>query len=180
MRCLGCLDAVEAVRHTLARELADDEVESPRYGEVAFFRLGDEEGGVHSEPPCHGDRIFVNVVPGTEDELRNLMGRWGLGFPRAWCFGVPVAFGEQQESVASMPASSRAVRVDSPVDVGGGGELAVEKGDEGKDWSPSTMSLNLREEYQEWLKKKGFQFAQVFGQNKAGKDGMVASSKPDS
>lgn len=167
MRCLGCLEAVESVRHRLARDLADDEVESPRYGEVAFFRLGDEEGAVHSEPPCHEDRIFVNVVPGSKDELSSLMARWGLSYPRAWCFGVPVAFEDYQESESAAPASSRAVRAESPIEEH---ELKLDncdKGVDGKDWSPSTMSLNLRDEYQEWLKKKGFQFAHVFGQSRA-------------
>jgi hypothetical protein len=27
-------------------------------------------------------------VPGTERELRALMGRFGMGFPRAWSLGV--------------------------------------------------------------------------------------------
>jgi hypothetical protein len=59
------------------------ETESPAAGEVAFFRLGDEEGAVHSEPRCDTDRIIVNVIPGTEQELRMLMERWSMGFPRA-------------------------------------------------------------------------------------------------
>jgi hypothetical protein len=67
---------------------------------MAFFRLGDDEGAVHSEPVCDTDRIFVNVIPGTEEELTSLMARWGMEFPRAWCFGVPVGF------VASDEASS--------------------------------------------------------------------------
>jgi hypothetical protein len=166
MRCLGCLAAVESVRHMLAREFAGDEVESPRYGEVAFFRLGDEEGAVHSEPRCNEDRIFVNVVPGSQDELASLMEKWGLSYPRAWCFGVPVAFEDYSQSISAAPASSRTLRVDSPI---GEQELAQEghkMSNDGKDWSPSTMSLNLRDEYQEWLKKKGFQFAHVFGQSR--------------
>jgi hypothetical protein len=32
-------------------------------------------------------RVFVNVVPGTEEQLRGLMSRWGMEFPRAWCVG---------------------------------------------------------------------------------------------
>ena len=39
-----------------------------------FFRLGPDIGAVHSEPPQGGDRegmdrVFVNVVPGTEEGL---------------------------------------------------------------------------------------------------------------
>lgn len=90
MRCMRCQDASQRIRETLADCLASETVESPAYGEVAFFRVGDDEGAVHSEPPCTEDRIFINVVPGTEDELRGLMRRWGMEFPRAWCLGVPV------------------------------------------------------------------------------------------
>lgn len=166
-RCLGCLDAVEAVRQTLAKSFASDEVESPKYGQVAFFRLGDEEGAVHSEPPCHQDRIFVNVVPGGEDELRGLMARWGMGFPRAWSFGVPaVGFGEDavlSPASRSIPISRRAASGQDRAARGieNGGVRLV---------STSTMSLNLCEEYTDWLSEKGFQFSQIFGQTSEKRD----------
>lgn len=53
---------------------------------VAFFRIGQKNGAVHSEPCMSGgDRIFVNVVPGKEDELKNLISKWGMNtFPRSW------------------------------------------------------------------------------------------------
>ena len=54
-----------------------------------FFRVGEKEGAVHSEPRSHGDRIFVNVVPGKEVDLKCLMTKWGIEFPRAWCVGLP-------------------------------------------------------------------------------------------
>ena len=92
IRCVGCSDAGDVVRQTLMEALCNEQVVSPAQGEVAFFRIGDEEGVVHSEPRCNVDRIFVNVTPGTEVDLRGLMGRWQMGFPRAWCFGVPVGF----------------------------------------------------------------------------------------
>jgi hypothetical protein len=92
IRCLGCSTYADSVREALAESLSSEETEAPAVGEVAFFRLGDEEGAVHSEPKCDTDRIFINVVPGTEQELRALTGRWGIGFPRAWCFGMPVGF----------------------------------------------------------------------------------------
>lgn len=65
-------------------------------GEYCWFRLGAVEGAVHSEPRCsvgkgeeayEQGRVFVNVVPGTEKQLRGLMSRWGMEFPRAWCVG---------------------------------------------------------------------------------------------
>ncbi|KAF1997047.1 hypothetical protein P154DRAFT_556023 [Amniculicola lignicola CBS 123094] len=89
-KCLGCLDAIESVRLILAEQFAQADVEATKYGEVAFFRLGDDEGAIHSEPKCDEDRIFINVVPGAEDELAELMDRWGLVYPRDWSFGVPM------------------------------------------------------------------------------------------
>lgn len=184
-RCLGCLDAVEAVRQTLAKSFEHEVVESPEYGEAAFFRLGDEEGAVHSEPPCHTDRIFVNVVPGSEDELRGLMGRWGMGaFPRSWCFGVPMGFAGF-EGVAPSVSLERPLPRSLPIALGvtqlGGHEEDEDEDDEGdgdvvmitardsinddaRSVTTSTMSLNLREEYTDWLREKGFQFSQIFGQ----------------
>lgn len=44
---------------------------------------------MHSEPRSNGDRIFVNVVPGLEEDLRCLMSKWGMEYPRAWCVGLP-------------------------------------------------------------------------------------------
>jgi hypothetical protein len=89
IRCLGCSTYADSVRSSLATSLEGHAIASPESGELAFFRLGDEEGAVHSEPKCDVDRIFINVVPGTTEELGGLMKRWGMQFPRAWCLGVP-------------------------------------------------------------------------------------------
>ncbi|KAH7071171.1 hypothetical protein BKA63DRAFT_568320 [Paraphoma chrysanthemicola] len=93
IRCLGCSTYASSVRTSLARSLRNHATTTPAPNEIAFFRLGPHHGGVHSEPKCDVDRIFVNVVPGTEGELRALLGKWGMGWPRAWCvrdggFGV--------------------------------------------------------------------------------------------
>lgn len=88
MRCAGCFDTGSAVRRKLAMLFADQQVVQAGEGEVALFRVGEQQGAVHSEPRCDGDRVFVNVVPGTEAELRALMGGFGMGFPRAWSLGV--------------------------------------------------------------------------------------------
>jgi hypothetical protein len=32
----------------------------------------------------------VNIVPGTEFELRELMAKYGMEFPRSWSFGMPM------------------------------------------------------------------------------------------
>ncbi|KAK4143427.1 uncharacterized protein C8A04DRAFT_12352 [Dichotomopilus funicola] len=98
MRCAACGRTSEVVREMVGKELEGREVVQVGNGEMVFFRLGGREGAVHSEPRMDGkgdgggggDRVFVNVVPGTEEELRGLMGRWGMEFPRSWSLGVPV------------------------------------------------------------------------------------------
>ena len=100
IRCIGCSTYTEIVRDSLVGSLQDMEVESPAVGEVAYFRVGGEEGAVHSEPRCDTDRIFINIIPGTEDDLRRLMQRFGMEYPRAWCFGMPVGFVKSDEACA--------------------------------------------------------------------------------
>ncbi|KAK3292949.1 uncharacterized protein B0H64DRAFT_476574 [Chaetomium fimeti] len=89
VRCVACGRTSEVVREEVRVGLEGREVVQPREGEMVFFRLGGREGAVHSEPRIGCDRVFVNVVPGTEEELRGLMGRWGMEFPRSWSLGVP-------------------------------------------------------------------------------------------
>ncbi|KAF2801535.1 uncharacterized protein BDZ99DRAFT_344567, partial [Mytilinidion resinicola] len=93
-RCLGCATAANSVRQSLAStfDSLNFEVVSPAPGECCWFRLGAVEGAMHSEPNCSSNegaqgRVFVNVVPGTEEQLKGLMGKWGMAFPRAWCVG---------------------------------------------------------------------------------------------
>lgn len=88
IRCVGCSTYADSLRSTLATSLACAETVSPAPNEIAFFRLGDREGAVHSEPRCDEDRVFVNIVPGRREDLEGLLGRWGMRFPRAWCFGL--------------------------------------------------------------------------------------------
>lgn len=84
IRCLGCSGMQEVVRERLAEELKSYQEVQTAFGECAFFRVGDDVGAVHSEPKNHSDRVFVNVVPGTEDEMKKLTNMWGMEFPRAW------------------------------------------------------------------------------------------------
>ncbi len=92
--CAVCGRVGEAVRVEVARRLAGKgvKVAQAARGQVVFLRVGEREGAVHSEPVIGCGRVFVNVVPGTEGELRGLMARWGMEFPRSWCLGVPVAW----------------------------------------------------------------------------------------
>ncbi|KAJ5148702.1 hypothetical protein N7448_000280 [Penicillium atrosanguineum] len=89
VRCVGCAMAAESVRTHLAAELGQHGIVQARSGECVFFRVGEDEGAVHSEPMSHGDRIFVNIVPGHEADLKCLMAKWGMEYPRAWCVGLP-------------------------------------------------------------------------------------------
>ncbi|KAI4866552.1 hypothetical protein F4820DRAFT_416463 [Hypoxylon rubiginosum] len=85
IRCVGCAATADAVRERLCADLAPLGRVCAAPGECAFFRIGPEEGAVHSEPcMSRGDRVFVNVVPGSRDELEGLVARWGMGFPRSW------------------------------------------------------------------------------------------------
>lgn len=94
VRCIGCAMAAESVRTKLAAEFGGYEIVQARQGECVFFRVGEGEGAVHSEPVLHEDRIFINLVPGTEDDLKRLMGKWGMEYPRAWCVGLPFQMDE--------------------------------------------------------------------------------------
>ena len=89
IKCLGCNATSETVRRRLATALEAHRIVQTGIGEYALFRAGPVEGAVHSEPPHDTDRIFVNIVPGTKEELTGLMSRWGMEFPRAWSIGVP-------------------------------------------------------------------------------------------
>lgn len=86
VRCVGCAAAADAVRDTLAATLAGLGAVQAATGECAFFRIGHDEGAVHSEPCMINSRgrVFVNIVPGRREELRTLVSRWGMSFPRSW------------------------------------------------------------------------------------------------
>ncbi|KND88874.1 hypothetical protein TOPH_06499 [Tolypocladium ophioglossoides CBS 100239] len=93
IRCVGCASAADVVREKLATALAQSGIETAMPGECTLFRIGRDSGAVHSEPSMSGNqhgRIFVNVVPGTKEELRRLMERWGMEFPRQWWVGSHV------------------------------------------------------------------------------------------
>ncbi|KAI1433219.1 hypothetical protein GGR50DRAFT_518700 [Xylaria sp. CBS 124048] len=85
IRCIACAATADAVRERLAEELKHMGTIHATRNECAFFHIGPDKGAVHSEPcMSDGDRIFVNVVPGRTDELRSLMAKWGMSFPRSW------------------------------------------------------------------------------------------------
>jgi hypothetical protein len=97
-RCLGCAAMSDEVRSRLADALLKQKVVQAQNGDCCVFRTGSQQGAVHSEPPHHGDRVFINVVPGTEAELRDLMKKWGMEFPRAWSFGIPLGISSGEGS----------------------------------------------------------------------------------
>lgn len=59
VRCLGCAGMQEVVRKRLVKKLANYKVVQPGLGQCSFFRVGDENGAMHSELPISGDRVFV-------------------------------------------------------------------------------------------------------------------------
>ncbi|KAF4978542.1 hypothetical protein FZEAL_5075 [Fusarium zealandicum] len=90
IRCVGCASAADSVREELASTLEPFGFEAAMPGECCVFKVGKQAGAIHSEP-CMSDsqhgRIFINVVPGTEEELRSLTQKWGMEFPRQWWVG---------------------------------------------------------------------------------------------
>jgi hypothetical protein len=90
---IGCLDCTAASlrgREWLAEALHEYDVEETQLGQCALFKAGEDEGALHSEPPWRrADRIFVNLIPGTKDEMKEMMGRWGMEFPRDWSLVHP-------------------------------------------------------------------------------------------
>ncbi|KAF4999908.1 hypothetical protein FGRMN_2146 [Fusarium graminum] len=90
LRCAGCASAADAVRNELTTTLEPFGTVAAAAGECSVFQLGSDHGAMHSEPclSCEASgRIFVNVIPGTEDELETLMVKWGMEFPRQWWVG---------------------------------------------------------------------------------------------
>ena len=76
---------MDGVREELASELLQYGYVQASHGECSVFRTGHDTGAVHSEPKTSdGGRVFVNIVPGTEDELKGLAKTWGMEFPRSW------------------------------------------------------------------------------------------------
>ncbi|KAI1091178.1 hypothetical protein F5B19DRAFT_286960 [Rostrohypoxylon terebratum] len=85
LRCAACAATSESVRSSLATSLSPLGLVQATPGQVAVFRIGSEQGAVHSEPALGGgDRVFVNVVPGRRAELAGLVRKWGMSFPRSW------------------------------------------------------------------------------------------------
>lgn len=61
-------------------ELIDESlIETAKLGQGAFFIIGDKNtAAAHSEPKIDTPRIFFSVLPGDENEIRELCDRWDL------------------------------------------------------------------------------------------------------
>jgi len=87
------------------------------------------------------------------------MGRWGLGFPRSWSFGVPVGFEDEHMELQPRIAVDQSL----PIRLHGPDPEQAAEGFEKCSPKTSTMSLSLHDGYIDWLEKKGFTFSEVFG-----------------
>jgi hypothetical protein len=64
-------------REFLSNLLDKSFIESPHMGQGAFFIVGDKNSAaVHSEPKMDGERLFLSVLPGNENEISELKARW--------------------------------------------------------------------------------------------------------
>ncbi|KAK6531129.1 hypothetical protein TWF281_007954 [Arthrobotrys megalospora] len=91
--CTFCVSTVEITRRRTTELLKGIEVVQAKDGDCCFFKAGTGKGSVHSEPPMQCDRIFVGIVPGSEEDLKAVLGNWGMeGFPLDWCLGLPNRF----------------------------------------------------------------------------------------
>jgi hypothetical protein len=90
VQCRTCHEVTKNTERLLDDALSGFEIEKAQEGQVVFIRTGDLEGAMHSVPHISEDRVFVNIIPGTESELRRLTKKYGMEYPRAWNLGVPV------------------------------------------------------------------------------------------
>lgn len=62
-----------AMRAEIASQMSKFDPVQLQSGEMVVFRVGNRNNSaVHSEPPMHTDRIFVSILPGTEEQIRQL------------------------------------------------------------------------------------------------------------
>lgn len=65
----------------LAEQFKNVPVVQAKPGELARWTVGGGDAAVlHSEPPMHGQRVFISVLPGTEAQIRQLCKRWKRDF----------------------------------------------------------------------------------------------------
>lgn len=64
-------------REFLSNLIDVNTVESAKLGQGAFFIVGDRNrAAAHSEPKIDGERLFISVLPGNDDEINELYARW--------------------------------------------------------------------------------------------------------
>ena len=55
--------------------------ESGLYKGAAFVVGDPHNSAVHSEPQINSERIFVSILPGTKEQIKELQDRWNKGTP---------------------------------------------------------------------------------------------------
>ena len=65
-------------------------VVQPGLGECPFFRVGDDNVAMHSEPPIPSDRVFASIVPGSEQEMNKLISNRIMSLTKSWSLCIPL------------------------------------------------------------------------------------------
>ncbi|KAF2437066.1 hypothetical protein EJ08DRAFT_11967 [Tothia fuscella] len=86
-RCTSCMLTTKIIQQKLNPALERLETTQAMAGQCVLIKTGEQYGTIHSTPPIPCDRVFVNIIPGTEHELRTLTAKYGMGYPRDWIMG---------------------------------------------------------------------------------------------
>jgi hypothetical protein len=70
----------ERQRTFLAKRFEGKRVLQAGEGQVAKWLVGTKNAPIHSEPPMKAGRVFLSLLPGTEDQIRELCKRWKREF----------------------------------------------------------------------------------------------------
>lgn len=69
------LDSMEASRKIIASALDNKKAISAKFGQGSIFLVGSNFAAVHSEPPIHEPRLFLSIVLGTKEQIKQLENR---------------------------------------------------------------------------------------------------------
>ena len=68
---------VYATRLATAALFEDESIEQLKDGQAGIFIVGDQlQAAIHSEPAIYENRLFISVVPATQEQINQLNKRW--------------------------------------------------------------------------------------------------------